>query len=222
MTSRKRALAALALVAVLSACGSAGTTSGSGTTSASASTSHGSPSTGTTSSGDGSPSGASTSPSGQTSVPDVDSDPLPEAIQLLQQDGLTAGAQEQRSNLYVPDKSVITTDPAVGSPEPDGFAVTLLISAGPPYCQNCETRPGPMPSVLGQTYNQAVTTLAKDGLSVEGSTDQASSDPAGQVIGSDPSPGSPVYLQTSIELTLSSGSAPPAGSPSPDVGPSGS
>jgi eukaryotic-like serine/threonine-protein kinase len=165
---------------------------------------------------------ARTSPSGQASVPDVDSDPLPEAIQFLQQEGLTAGPQEQRANLYVQKGLVITTDPAVGSSEPAGFAVTLLISDGPPYCPNCLIRPGPMPSVIGETFNQAVTTLAEDGLSVQGSTDQPSSAPAGQVIESDPAPGADIYPQATIELTLSSGTSSPPGSPSPDTGPSGS
>ena len=77
----------------------------------------------------------------------------------------------------------------MGSSEPDGFVVTLLISAGPPYCSNCLIRPGPMPSVIGETFNQAVTTLAEDGLSVKGSTDQPSPAPAGQVIESSPRAG---------------------------------
>lgn len=181
---------------------------------------------GSTSPGDGSaswpPVRNSTSPAGTTRVPNVDSQPVPDALQLLQQDNLTVGKQEQRANLYVPSMSVITTDPAVGTPEPDGYAVTLLVSAGPPSCQSCPFASGSMPRVIGETLDQAITTLAEQDLSLQGHTSQPAPEPPGEVIASDPAPGQPVTSKTVIELVLSSGLSSPGASLMPGITPSGS
>ena len=180
---------------------------------------------GSPSPGGGSPSrssaSGSTSPAGTTSVPDVDSQPVPDALQLLQQNGLIAGAQEQKPNLYVPYMSVITSDPAVGTSEPHGFAVTLLVSAGPPSCQECRILLL-MPPLIGDTLNEAITTLAEGGLSLQSYTSQPAPEPAGEVIASDPGPGLAVDRGTGIKLVLSSGPAPPGASPTPGLTPSGS
>jgi PASTA domain len=197
------------------------------------------PGGGSTSSG---PGGGSTSSgpsvSGSTAtattitVPDVDSQPIPEAMLNLRQAGLTVGLQEQKPNLYVPYQSVITTDPAAGSTEPAGFAVNLLVSAGPPSCQGCRLIQSPMPDVIGQTLHQAITTLAEQDLSLDSYTAQASTAPPGEVIESDPLPGTYIFTNADITLVISSGSSTPttstpttstpttsspAASPSPDV-----
>jgi beta-lactam-binding protein with PASTA domain len=61
-------------------------------------------------------------------VPNVDGQPVPVATNDLEQAGLAVGIQKKEPNLYVPDMSVITSDPAVGSTEQTGFAVNLLVS----------------------------------------------------------------------------------------------
>lgn len=233
MTAWKRAIAATVLVAGLSSCASTGSASSQATSPPAGSPGPGSASPavnssrpGSTSPADGSasrpPVRNSTSPAGTTSVPNVDSQPVPDALQLLQQDNLTVGKQEQRANLYVPSMSVITTDPAVGTPEPDGYAVTLLVSAGPPSCQYCPFASGPMPPVIGETLDQAITTLAEQDLSLQGHTSQPAPEPPGEVIASDPAPGQPVTSKTGIELVLSSGLSSPGASLAPGITPSGS
>jgi hypothetical protein len=245
-SSRSRALAhALAVItlgAVLSSCGGIVSTS----IVTSSAPDQGSSSTG----GGGSSSGPPvTSTTATITVPDVNSQPLAEAIQNLTQAGLTVGQQEQRSNLSVPHQSVITTDPPVGTPEPAGFAVKLIISAGPPGCPNCAPLPLTMPDVVGQGLNQAITTLAEYGLTLGSYSTQAASLRAGEVIESDPAAGVTTTTAIAVVLVVSSGfsgtlipvspvlpvsphsasppaspspSPPPSPSPSPDIPPSGS
>jgi hypothetical protein len=243
----KRALLAIVLGAVLSSCsGEAHTATSSGTahTATSSGTAHTATSSGTantaTSSGtahpstssrpsssnsssSGSPINSSTATSTSTAVPDVDSQPLPIATQNLQQVGLTVGMQKYETNLSLPYMSVITTDPAAGSLEPAGFAVTLLLSAGPP-CLSCRMRSLPMPDVVGQTLRQAKTTLAEQGLTLETYSFEQSPAPQGEVIQSTPPAGAQTTVWVGVELVVSAGQASqPSVSPStgsPSVSPS--
>ena len=228
-----RALLAIALGAVLSSCGLATSVGQTGTPPGSAHT--GTPSrsvqTGTPSGsapGSGShsslPITSSTATATGTTVPNVDSQPVPEAMQNLLQAGLTVGIQKHEPNLYVPYMSVITTDPAVGSPEPTGFVVNLLVSAGPSSCSNCRLIPFPMPNVVGQTLNQAKTTLAEHALSLQTYSFQESPAPRGEVIQSTPSAQTPMTAGFGVTLIISSGPASPSSvppsTPSPSVPPS--
>jgi serine/threonine-protein kinase len=241
-----RALAVITLGAVLSSCGGIVSTS----IVTSSAPDQGSSSTGGGGSSSGPPvtSTTATNSSSTTAtitVPDVNSQPLAEAIQNLSQAGLTVGQQEQRSNLSVPHQSVITTDPPVGTPEPAGFAVKLIISAGPPGCPNCAPLPLTMPDVVGQGLNQAITTLAEYGLTLGSYSTQAASLRAGEVIESDPAAEVTTTTAIPVVLVVSSGfsgtlipvspvlpvsphsASPPASpspspSPSPDIPPSGS
>ena len=138
-----RALAVITLGAMLSSCGGLVSTTSMVTSSApdqgssspgGAGSSSGPPVTSTTATNSSS---TTTTTTATITVPDVNSQPLAEAIQNLTQAGLMVGQQEQRPNLSVPHQSVIATDPPVGTPEPAGFAVKLIISAGPPGCPNC-------------------------------------------------------------------------------------
>lgn len=239
-----RALAVIMLGAVLSSCG--GTVSTTSTVT-SFTPDQGSSSSGGGGSSSGPPVTSTTATSSSTpatiTVPDVNSQPLAEAIQNLTQAGLTVGQQEQRPNVIVPHQSVITTDPAVGTPEPAGFAVKLIISAGPPGCPVCGPLPLTMPDVVGQGLNQAITTLAEDGLTLGSYSTQAASLRPGEVIESDPEAGVTTTTAIPVVLVVSSGfsgtlmpvspvlpvsprsASPPASpspSPSPDIPPSGS
>jgi eukaryotic-like serine/threonine-protein kinase len=236
-----RALAVITLGAVLSSCGETVSTTSTVTSSVpgqgSSPHSGGGPSSGPPVTSTTATSSSSTPAT--ITVPDVNSQPLADAIQILTQAGLTVGQQEQRPNLIVPHQSVITTDPAVGTPEPAGFAVELIISAGPPGCPTCGPFPLPMPDVVGQGLNQAITTLAEDGLTVGSYSTSAASLPAGEVIESDPAAEVTTTTSIPVVLVVSSGlshtlipvspvlpvsphpASPPA-SPSPDIPPSGS
>ena len=149
-----------------------------------------------------------------TTVPNVDSEPVPEAQQNLQQAGLGLGAQKQEPNLEVEPGFVIATNPAVDTQVPTGFHVNLLVSAGVPHCQGClriPPSPFPMPNVVGQNLQQATTTLAELGLTLGTHSFQESSVPEGTVIQSSPSAGTPTSENNEVVLVLSSGLA---GSPS--------
>jgi len=223
-----RALLAIALGAVLSSCGLANSAGPTGPPSGTART--GTPSgtarTGTPSgSADtGTPSGSgpgggshsshpvtsSTATATGTTVPNVDSQPVQEAMQNLMQAGLAVGIQKDEPNLYVPNMSVITTDPAVGSPEPTGFIVNLLVSTGPSSCSNCRGVMFPMPDVVGQSLTQAKTTLAEHALSLQTYSFQESPAPQGEVIQSTPSPGTPMTVKFGVALIISSGPSSPS------------
>ena len=149
-------------------------------------------------------------------VPNVDSQSVQEAMQNLLQAGLAVGIQKHEPNLYVPNMSVITTDPAVGSPEPTGFVVNLLVSTGPASCSNCRLSTFPMPNVAGQTLTQAKTTLAEHSLSLQTYSFQESSAPQGEVIQSTPSAGTPMTGRFGVALIISSGPASPS-SVSPSI-----
>ncbi len=223
-----RALLAIALGAVLSSCGlanSAGPTStpsgtaraGTPSGSARAGMPSGSADTGTPSGsapGGGShsshPVTSSTATATGTTVPNVDSQPVQEAMQNLMQAGLAVGIQKDEPNLYVPNMSVITTDPAVGSPEPTGFVVNLLVSTGPSSCSNCRGFLFPMPDVVGQSLTQAKTTLAEHALSLQTYSFQESPAPQGEVIQSTPSPGTPMTVKFGVALIISSGPSSPS------------
>ena len=158
---------------------------------------------------------SSTATATGTTVPNVDSQPVPEAMQNLLQAGLAVGIQKDEPNLYVPNMSVITTDPAVGSPEPTGSVVNLLVSTGPSSCLNCRPFMFPMPDVVGQSLTQAKTTLAEHGLSLQTYSFQESSAPQGEVIQSTPPTGTPMTVEFGVALIISSGpSSPSSVSPS--------
>ena len=149
-------------------------------------------------------------------MPNVDSEPVSVAAQALTQAGLGVGRQQQEANLDLQPGLVITTDPAVGTVEPAGYVVNLLVSAGPADCSNCLPGTVTMPAVAGQTLQQAKTTLALAGLTLSGYAFQASSAPAGTVVQSVPPAGYRPFLTVggyAVQLILSSGSPAPASAP---------
>jgi PASTA domain len=223
-------LLVIGLVTVLGSCGGAtsavhtATPSGSGTPNSDSSSGHPVSPGGPVSSGHPTKGGPTTATS--TTVPDVESQPVQEAIQNLRQAGLAVGTQKHANNLNVPNMAVIATDPAVGSPEPTGFAVNLLVSTGPPFCPNCAPYWFPMPVVVGQTLYQAETTLAEQSLSLDSYSFQESPTPKGIVIQSTPLAGALTNVYIGVRLVISSGpatshSTSPSASPS-TTSPSGS
>jgi PASTA domain len=159
-----------------------------------------------------SPEAKSTSTSAiSTSVPNVDSEPVPVAMLNLEQADLTVGTQKPEPNLDVPQGSVITTDPAVGTQLSAGAAINLLVSAGPPQCGSCRNRDTAMPNLIGQTLQQAKTMLAESGFTLYTYSFQKSPQPRGIIIQSNPTPGTFASIKYGVTLVLSLG---PVGSPS--------
>ena len=211
------ALLTMGLAALLSSCGGpAHTTGPPGSLPLGSGGSSRSPGSGG-SSGTPVTSGAATATS--TTVPNVDSDPVSEAQQNLQQAGLGLGAQKQEPNLEVEPGFVIATNPAVGAQVPTGFHVNLLVSVGAPRCRGCRSIPYtfPMLNVVGENLQQAITTLAENGLTLGTYSFQESSVPEGTVIQSTPSAGTLTSEKIEVELVLSSGLAGSSSTPSPST-----
>src|ERR1039457_2117606 len=220
------ALLTMGLAALLSSCGGpAHTTGPPGSLPLGSGGSSRSPGSGGSSSSPGSggssgtpvTSGAATATS--TTVPNVDSDPVSEAQQNLQQAGLGLGAQKQEPNLEVEPGFVIATNPAVGAQVTTGFHVNLLVSVGAPRCRGCRSIPYtfPMLNVVGENLQQAITTLAENGLTLGTYSFQESSVPEGTVIQSTPSAGTLTSEKIEVELVLSSGLAGSSSAPSPSA-----
>ena len=130
-----------------------------------------------------------TEPPKTEAVPMVDGDSVGIAELYLTQAGLQVGKKLQESNLVVPPTLVIATSPYVGDLVPYGATVDLLVSTGSFVCQTtfgarCDffTVPIPMPSLTGQTLEQAKATLALQGITAGPGVLQASAEAAGTVV----------------------------------------
>jgi serine/threonine-protein kinase len=110
-----------------------------------------------------------------------------QAQAALQAVGLTA-TQANQSSTTVPQGQVISTTPAPGASAPYGSAVTVTVSTGPPTTT--------VPNVIGDSVTQATTALQQDGLSVSG----VSGNPNKNVSGTQPSVGSTVPTNSSVQL----------------------
>ena len=160
-----------------------------------------------------------TEPPKTETVPMVDGDSVSIAELYLTQAGLRVGKELQESNLVVPPTLVIATSPYVGDLVPYGATVDLLVSTGSLVCQptsgvRCDffTVPIPMPSLTGQTFEQAKATLALEGITAGPGVLQASAEAAGTVVCTVPGAGDSVYSSTIVMIGISSGDAesPPA------------
>ena len=143
-------------------------------------------------------------------VPMVDGDPVSIAELYIRQAGLQFGAELQEPNVSVPSGLVITTSPYVGEKVPYGYTVTLLVSTGSAACEqlahaNCPLIGRPMPNILGQTLEQAKTTLALAGITLGQYIFQASSAAEGTVICADHAPGESVRQTDAVKVGISSG-----------------
>jgi beta-lactam-binding protein with PASTA domain len=104
---------------------------------------------------------------------------------------------KQNSNTAVSGK-VISQDPAGGSSGPEGSAVNLVISSGPPMVA--------VPTATGLTQDAATTALSGAKLKVGTVTQQNSNTvAAGKVISQDPASGSSLTEGSPVNLVLSSG-----------------
>jgi beta-lactam-binding protein with PASTA domain len=176
-----------------------------------------------------------TSPYGNrdTAIPQLAGDTVSVAELYLQQAGLRAGQTLQRSNTEYQSGLVITTSPYAGKMVPSRSAVDLLVSDGSPGCQgpsscNYFLEYITMPYVTGQTVPEVTTTLALDGITLGTSAVEASSEPAGTVICTDPKHGASFPNTEKVNVGVSSGDpgsppatvcVPPAGPPASSTGP---
>jgi beta-lactam-binding protein with PASTA domain len=131
----------------------------------------------------------------------------------------------QRSNTEYQSGLVITTSPYAGDIVPSGYTVDLLVSDGSPGCQgpSCYYRLKyvTMPYVIGQTVPQVTTALALDSITLGTSAVEASSEPAGTVICTDPEPDTSFPDTEKVNIGVSSGDpgSPPVTVCVPSTGP---
>jgi beta-lactam-binding protein with PASTA domain len=114
---------------------------------------------------------------------------------------LVVGTVTQQCDNTVAAGSVISQNPAAGSPVPPSTPVDLVISTGP-----C---PVNVPNVVGQTQAAAATAITGANLVVGTVTQQCDNTvAAGSVISQNPAAGSPVPPSTPVDLVISTGPCP--------------
>ena len=154
----------------------------------------------------------------EVTIPDIDGKTGIEAQQLLEDLGLQVEIQKEYSDLD--EEGYILVDPGYAysvSPEPgatakSGDKVTLVISRGLDYGEGVEVE---IPSVVGLTEDEAVTTLGKF-LLIDIQQQQSADVAAGEVISQTPEPysyGDPDT--TNIAIVVSSGNQPPSDTEEP-------
>jgi serine/threonine-protein kinase len=138
---------------------------------------------------------ASTGPP-KVTIPDVKGKQWTDAQQTLSDAGLTPVEHLVPGNT----KGVVTaTDPPAGQSVPKGSKVRVNVASGPQQAH--------VPSVVGQSLNQASSTLHSAGFNVN-PTYVDSSAPQNQVIHQNPAPGTAVPKGSTVDLQVSNG--PPA------------
>lgn len=144
-------------------------------------------------------------------VPDTDGMTGIAAQELLESSGFTVQVEKEYSDTdengyaYVDPGYVYYTEPEAGTSAKSGSAVTLIVSRGVDYGDSAE-----IPSVVGMTRNEALTTLGKF-LDVQVVEQQSSEVEAGRVISQ--SPEAYAYADPDMEsilLTVSSGNQAPS------------
>ena len=122
-------------------------------------------------------------------IPDVDGQTGVDAQQTLEDMGLTVEIQKEYSELNDDGTPVtdpgyaVSTTPAAGNSVSAGDSVTLIVSRGVDYGDSVE-----VPSVVGMTKNDAVTTFGKF-LNVEVKEEKSAEVAEGEVISQEPEAG---------------------------------
>ena len=134
----------------------------------------------------------------RVAVPDVRGSALARARQAIRDAGLVPGTVSRVFDDTVPAGSVISTDPAPGTPRASGDAVALTVSRG---------RAVAVPNVVGATVSDAEQQLQAAGLKVVVSGTPVFSDdvPKDSVARQDLAPGSRVAQGDTVTLTVSKG-----------------
>jgi eukaryotic-like serine/threonine-protein kinase len=130
----------------------------------------------------------------KVSVPDVKGQSWPTAQQTL----VNAGLQPERHIVPGDTKDQVTaTDPAAGESVPKGSKVRVNVMSGPAT--------GTVPSVVGLSLQDAISTLNKVGFNANPKYVNNSTAPANQVISQSPVPGTSATKSTSVTVQVSNG-----------------
>jgi serine/threonine-protein kinase len=128
-------------------------------------------------------------------VPDVVGLAEADARRRLRRAELRADV-ERESSTKVPEGTVIRTDPGPGRPAERDSAVTLVVSSGPQQVS--------VPSVVGETQEDAVARLREEGLSPI-VRERSSSEPVDTVLEQTPAAGQEVDEGSSVTIFVSNG-----------------
>ena len=147
----------------------------------------------------------------QITIPDVDGQTGVDAQQTLEDMGLTVNVQKEYSELNDDGTPVtdpgyaVSTTPSAGENVSSGDTVTLIVSRGVDYGDSVE-----VPSVVGMTKNDAVTTFGKF-LNVEVKEEKSTEVAAGEVISQEPEAGKwEDPDNVNVVITVSTGTQEPA------------
>ena len=146
----------------------------------------------------------------QITIPDVDGQTGVDAQQTLEDMGLTVNVQKEYSELNDDGTPVtdpgyaVSTTPSAGENVSSGDTVTLIVSRGVDYGDSVE-----VPSVVGMTKNDAVTTFGKF-LNVEVKEEKSTEVAAGEVVSQEPEAGNwEDPDNVNVVITVSTGSQEP-------------
>jgi serine/threonine-protein kinase len=133
---------------------------------------------------------------GEELVPDVSGQSLAAAQAELQAAGFRIGGPRQQASDDVPSGQVISTDPAAGTSVEKGSTVTIIVSSGVEQVA--------VPGVVGQTENNATSTLQGRGLDVrvETATLGAGDPNVGRVTAQNPASGARVDRGSTVTITV--------------------
>ncbi|HIZ21220.1 MAG TPA: Stk1 family PASTA domain-containing Ser/Thr kinase [Candidatus Blautia faecigallinarum] len=145
----------------------------------------------------------------EVTMPEVDQRTGIEAQQMLEDMGLTVEVQKEYSELDVTGYAMVNpgyayyTIPEAGDTVTTGETVTLVVSRGVNYGSSAE-----VPSVVGMSENDAITTLGK-WLDIEVVEEQNASVAAGEVFAQSPEGYTYANPDEPITITVSTGNTAP-------------
>lgn len=133
---------------------------------------------------------------GSVPVPDVSGKSSDDATSKLEAEGFKVSTDYKYSDTVAQGK-VIETAPSAGTSAQKGETVTIYLSRGPEGTE--------MPNLIGQTEEQAKSTLNSMGCSVNVNTEYNTTQEAGKVVGQSIDPGVRVTSGTTVTIAISKG-----------------
>jgi serine/threonine-protein kinase len=130
-------------------------------------------------------------------VPNVTGLLFDDASQRLAAVGFKAQRGDVRSTSAAPKETVLSQNPAAGTHDVEGTAVTLDVSGGEQLVR--------IPTVIGLSRDDAQAALEAAGFDVGDVTERPSKEPVGQVVGSTPRQGTDVAASSGVALIVSAG-----------------
>lgn len=132
-------------------------------------------------------------------VPNVVGLMYADAAQRIERAGFQAVQGESRFHPRAAEGTILQQDPPAESTQKRGIDVRLAVSAG--------QRSGPVPEVTGLSEQQARVAIANAGFELGTVRREASDQPRGSIIGSDPPSGEVMQLPAAVSIVVSDGPA---------------